>query len=96
MMIGIKTTSITLLLILLIAPTITLFPNPKKSHLEATPLKLTTHTACTNFELHIQSDKIMEFMPHSLDNKLESAPGQYYFEKVMDRIRRLSKCVENG
>ena len=38
----------------------------------------------------------MEFMPHSLDNKLESEPGRYYFEKVMDRIRKLSKCVENG
>lgn len=35
-------------------------------------------------------------MPHSLENTLETSPGNYYFEKVMKRIRNLSKCKSDS
>lgn len=31
-------------------------------------------------------------MPYSSANTLEESPGNYYFDKVMKRIRNLSKC----
>lgn len=35
-------------------------------------------------------------MPIFHDSKLESAPGSYYFDKIMDRIKLKSQCQPNN
>jgi len=35
-------------------------------------------------------------MPHTIENTLEQSPGNYYFEKVMKRIKNVSKCRIEG
>lgn len=52
-MIGIKSIPKVLLCILLIAPILCLFPNPKKVELLQTPLKLATNQYCAQFSYHI-------------------------------------------
>ena len=69
-MTGIKYTRFVLLSLIFIIPVLALFPTPQFVSLESTPLRLSSENNCASFQLHIASDHVLAFMPHSADKNL--------------------------